>query len=132
MKSAPILSEDRVSFESHTHTRKWLTELGSAGSSEALQYGSQLHSGSHVASNLELALHKGLLRVQLAAHQLLEHVLRHRQSHVGLATKENVSNVLWSSLFAITLPDEPLVTLPEPFLRSSVHVSLPTFPAQQA
>ncbi len=119
---------DRVSqFATHKRSER-LTELGAAGSTEALQNGAQLHGSSHVAANLELALHEGLLGVQLAAHQLLEYVLRHRQRAVSLhhPPRQRHESTLRSLL---TLPDEPLVTLPDPFLRSSVHVSLPTFPA---
>lgn len=58
---------------------------GGLGATLALHHGAELHSQTHVALDLQLALHERLLAVELAARQGHEVAVLHADSAVGLA-----------------------------------------------
>ena len=71
--------------------------------------GVELHCLGHVASDLHLSVHEGILRLELAGEELHEVVVEHDKGRVGLAFLGKCDGTV--SVFEIDGDDFSLVTL---------------------
>ena len=81
------------------------SELGSLGENAGVEF----HGFGHVSLNFHLAVHEGVLRLQLTSEELQEVVVEHDEGGVGLALQ--AESDLSVSVLQVNRDDSRLVTL---------------------